>query len=139
MKLLELLLHSSVTDSFRDGVHAFLMNGRSNEKVSFSPSSPPVKVERTLTKMIEEYGHLPIESVHIEGRSGCEFFRGELTVRTETEERAVEFHWDCRWKALELGWTDYFGLPDQIRAAREFGYQCFRSWKERTVRLVVEG
>ena len=117
---------------------AFLSSGRANEKVSFSPSSPRVKVERTLTKVIEQYGHLPIESVHIDGRSGCEFFRGEVTVRTGTDERAIDFHWDCKWRAMEQGWTDYFGLPDQIRAAQEFGYQCFRSWEEHTIRTLAD-
>jgi hypothetical protein len=42
----------------------------------------------------------------------------------------VRFYWDCKWKAQEQGWTDYFGFPDQMRAAREFGYDCFRSWNQ---------
>jgi hypothetical protein len=71
---------------------------------------------------------MPVESVAISGRSGCEYFRGELTVHTPTDELRVEFHWDCRWKASQLGWYDYFGLPDQIRAAQELDHDCFRTW-----------
>ena len=33
--------------------------------------------------------------------------------------RTVRFHWDCKWKAQQEGWSDYFGFPDQMRAARE--------------------
>ena len=44
--------------------------------------------------------------------------------------RRVRFHWDCKWRALQEGWTDYFGFPDQVRAAREFGHDCFRLWEE---------
>ena len=44
--------------------------------------------------------------------------------------RRVSFHWDCKWKAMELEWHDYFGFPDQARAAREHPYACFRAWGE---------
>ena len=43
------------------------------------------------------------------------------------------FHWDCKWRAQQQGWVDYFGFPDQTRAAREFGFDCFRSWVEEEV------
>lgn len=138
MKLIQLLSGSSVTDAFKRSVDTFLESGRPNDHVVFSYSSPPVKVARTITKVLEEYGHLPIESVHIDGQSGCEFFRGELTIRTEAEERSVSFHWDCRWKALQEGWVDYFGFPDQIRAAQEFGHQCFKVWNEAQIRSLVD-
>lgn len=138
MKLIEMLSRSEVTASFKDAVQNFLASGRANEQLAFSSGCPPVKIERTLIKVLESYGHLPIASVHIDGRSGCEYFRGELTLRTVAEERSVHFNWDCKWKATELGWTDYFGFPDQMRAAREFGYECFRSWKEQAVRRFAD-
>ncbi|HEX8695519.1 MAG TPA: hypothetical protein VF746_24110, partial [Longimicrobium sp.] len=47
----------------------------------------------------------------------------------------VRFVWDCKWKAEQHGWHDYFGFPDQGRAAREFGYDCFRAWVEEAVKL----
>jgi hypothetical protein len=40
-----------------------------------------------------------------------------------------DFVWDCQWRAVQQGWTDHFGLPDQIRAAREFGWRCFQHWQ----------
>jgi hypothetical protein len=138
MKLTQLLSNSSVSDRFRSAVDSFLHSGRPNDQIVFGYSSPPVKVARTITKMLEEYGHLPIESVQIEGQSGCEFYRGELIIRTVEEERSVSFHWDCRWKAEQEGWVDYFGFPDQIRAAQVYDYQCFKVWKEKEVRPFVD-
>lgn len=137
MKLTQLLAGSSVTEEFKNAVDGFLESGRSNDQIVFGYSSPPVKVARTITKVLEEYGHLPIESVHIEGQSGCEYYRGELIVRTGDDERSVTFHWDCRWKALQEGWVDYFGFPDQIRAAQVYDYQCFKVWKELRVRKLA--
>ena len=37
--------------------------------------------------------------------------------------------WDCAWRAREMGWTDCFGFPDQMRAAREYDWRCFKSWQ----------
>jgi hypothetical protein len=41
----------------------------------------------------------------------------------------IEFAWDCRWRAQQQGWVDAFGFPDQIRAADEFGWNCFQHWQ----------
>ena len=87
-----------------------------------------MKVERTLTQLLAGAPHLEIESVEIRGTSGCEYFRGELIAQTTQGPYSVRFHWDCKWKAEQQGWTDCFGFPDQMRAAREFGFDCFRSW-----------
>ncbi|HUE96635.1 MAG TPA: hypothetical protein VMN39_08245 [Longimicrobiaceae bacterium] len=131
MKLLDFLQKSAATPEFVAAVGHFLSTGSANDRILFAAGSPPVKIERTLTKVLEELCDLPIESVQITGRSGCEYFRGELTVRTADDIRHIDFDWNCRWRADEQGWTDYFGLPDQIRAAREFGYDCFRGWEGR--------
>ncbi len=138
MKLTQLLSGSSVTSDFRRAVETFLETGRPNGQIVFSDASPPVKVARTITKIVEEYGHLPISSVHIAGESGCEFFRGDAIVRTEEDERSVSFYWDCRWRALQEGWVDDFGFPDQIRAAHAFDYQCFKVWNEVDVRNLAD-
>ena len=136
MSLREFLARSSATPDFHAAVERFLASGASNEHVEFSAASPPVKVERTLTMLLKRHPELPIERVRIEGSSGCEFFRGVLRVATaDAAERTVRFHWDCRWKAQEMGWEDYFGYPDQIRAARELGYDCFKSWSEDDVKV----
>lgn len=133
MSLQTFLQRSRATEPFRDAVARFLRDGRANDRVGFQERSPAIKVERTLTKLLEAYPGLAIERVEIDGASGCEFYRGTATVFTAAEERRVHFHWDCKWKAEQEGWTDYFGFADQARAAREFGYDCFRSWEEEGV------
>lgn len=129
MKLRELLEQSRASEGFRDAIQGFLRDGRPSERLRFDLYSPPVKVERTLTKLLEAHPELPIETVEIEGSSGCEFYRGEMRVTAGGEARRIRFHWDCKWRALQEGWTDYFGFPDQMRAAREFGYDCFKRWE----------
>lgn len=130
MPLSDFLQRSEATPAFQAAVASFLRTGQPNERVGFDHYSPPVKVERALTKALETYPDLPIESFEIEGTSGCEYYRGELVLRTRGEEVRVRFNWDCKWRALQEGWTDYFGFPDQIRAARQFGYDCFKVWTE---------
>ena len=129
MILSQLLERSRASEGFRSSVQAFVSDARPNDRVTFDPYSPPVKVERTLTKLLEEHPDLEIEKVEIDGASGCEYYRGELRVHTSAGVRSVRFHWDCKWRALQEGWTDYFGFPDQTRAAREFGHDCFRLWQ----------
>ncbi|HEX6747424.1 MAG TPA: hypothetical protein VF092_09075 [Longimicrobium sp.] len=133
MKIFDLLERSSATEPFREAVIRFVREGRPNERIAFNRDAPPVKVERTVTKVLEEYPELHIESIEVRGMSGCEFFRGVMEVHTGAEVRKISFHWDCKWKAMEMGWHDYFGFPDQARAAREFGYNCFRGWNEDAV------
>lgn len=135
MKILDLLERSSVSDAFREAVVRFLREGRPNDRIAYNRESPPVKVERALTRALEEYPRLAVESIDVRGMSGCEFYRGVMEVRTAAEVRTVSFHWDCKWKAVEMGWHDYFGFPDQMRAAREFGYDCFRAFEEKSVKV----
>lgn len=129
MILSKFLERSRASDSFRHAVREFVRDNRPNDGVTFDPYSPPVKVERTLTKLLEEHPELEIERVEIDGKSGCEFYRGELRVHTRNGLQKIRFYWDCKWKAMQMGWTDYFGFPDQTRAAREFGHDCFREWE----------
>ncbi|MDQ3555555.1 MAG: hypothetical protein M3409_02085 [Gemmatimonadota bacterium] len=133
MNIATLLDHSRASDPFRVAVARFLESGRPCERVRFDLRAPSVKVERTITKILEAYGDLPIEAVELQASSGCEFFRGVALIRCAEEERHVEFHWDCKWRAEREGWTDCFGFVDQARAAREFGYDCFRRWNETRV------
>ena len=92
---------------------------------------PAVKVERVLTQLLAEHRHEPIERVEIDARSGCSDFSGTLAATIGGSTRTFDFVWDCRWRAEQEGWRDHWGEPDQIRAAREFGWQCFASWRER--------
>ena len=138
MKIIDLLERSGATEPFRHAVTAFVRDGRPAGRIAFNRECPPVKVQRALTKALEEYPHLPIESIEVHASSGCEFFRGTLELHTAAEVRRVRFHWDCKWRAEQSGWHDYFGFPDQIRAAREFGHDCFRAWSEEGV-MAKEG
>ena len=91
--------------------------------------APSIKVRRLITHMLAAEPHLAIERITLRGRSGCSDFVGTVKVHTATETRTFEFVWDCRWRAEQLGWTDCFGFPDQIRAAREYDWQCFERWE----------
>lgn len=128
--ILQLLDRSRATDEFRASFQQFVRTGSADERIRFNAGSPPVKVQRTIAKLLQNHAEFPVDHVEVEGRSGCEFFRGTLRMFGVDEERQIRFDWDCRWKAEQQGWTDAFGFPDQIRAAREFGYDCFRGWAE---------
>jgi hypothetical protein len=126
------LVSSRATDAFRDAVAALLASGAPNDRIRFDHRSPPVKVARVITNLLQREPELVIDGVEIKASSGCEYYRGDLRVELAGgEHREFRFDWDCRWRAEEQGWTDHFGFPDQIRAAQEFGHDCFRVW-ERT-------
>ncbi|HEX2205730.1 MAG TPA: hypothetical protein VHG91_20625 [Longimicrobium sp.] len=129
----EILGRSRATAPFREALARFRRDGQPSAALSFTSQCPAVKVERAVTKALVEYPELEVESIDVRGASGCEFFRGVMEVRTAGEVRRVSFHWDCKWRAEQLGWRDWFGFPDQARAARELGYDCFRSWHEESV------
>lgn len=129
MLILDLLDRSRSSADFGEAVRRFVEDGRPNERIAFA-GSPPVKVQRMLTRLLEAYPDLPIEAVEVDARSGCEFFRGTATIRAGDEKRNVAFDWNCKWRAEQEGWTDWFGFPDQARAAREFDHDCFRQWEE---------
>lgn len=127
----DFLDRTAATPRFREALAEFVSSGTPNERIRFDYRSPPVKVERVLTQLVASEPSLALDAVEVDGRSGCEFFRGQLVVTLAGgESRRIRFQWDCRWRAMEQGWTDYFGFPDQMRAAREFGYDCFRVWEE---------
>ena len=50
---------------------------------------------------------------------------------TADGERRWEFVWDCRWRAEREELLTPWGYPDQVRAAREWGWDCFERWEER--------
>jgi hypothetical protein len=104
-----LLSQSAATADFKQAVQDLKDNKR-QALIVYNSGSPPVKVLRTISKLLEEFPNEVIETVKLDGSSGCTFV------------------WDCKWRAEQEGWTDHFGYPDQIRAAREFGYQCFETF-----------
>ena len=74
---------------------------------------------------------MEIAAVRVSGTSGCADFTGTIEVEADGRIRSFDFSWDCAWRAREERWTDCFGFPDQIRAASEFEWRCFRLWTER--------
>ena len=130
---MELILGSSqATDSFKLDVAAFCA-GQSAPRVHVDGFAPRVKVQRLLMQLLAAEAGLPITRVVVRGRSGCSDFTGEVQVETVSETHVFDFVWDCRWRAEQEGWVDCFGLPDQMRAAQEFGWQCFQRWAPRSV------
>ena len=130
MTVFELLARSRATHEFKADVRAYDAH-QPAPRVTASRHAPRVKVLRVIAQLLDAYADLAVERVHIEAISGCSDFRGTLTVEAEGERRVFDFVWDCHWRAVQQGWTDAFGLPDQIRAAHVFGYQCFEQWHER--------
>lgn len=135
MSLTPLLDRSAASETLKQAIRTIAGqpwgNAPSCEHIVCRRGMPAVKVERVLTQLLNELPHEPIERIEIDARSGCSDFGGELIVHTRDGRRVFEFVWDCRWRAAEEGWTDHWGEPDQIRAAREFGWRCFAVWTER--------
>ena len=128
MTIRDIAARSRATPAFLAALESFQRESRPNPWIQFDRQSPAVKVGRTLTQLLVQNPDLAVDRVAIDGASGCEYFRGELKVVADGEEHRIRFYWDCRWKAEQQGWVDYFGFADQTRAAREFDYDCFREW-----------
>lgn len=129
MKELEQILAAShAAESFKNAVRSYHAD-RASDRIAVAGFAPPIKVKRLLKHILHSEPHLPIERVALQARSGCSDFVGTIDVETAHGLRTYEFAWDCRWRAIEEGWNDYFGLPDQIRAAQEFDWRCFKHWR----------
>lgn len=106
------------------------LRGADATRIALDGYAPRVKVERVLTQLLHAHPDLPIERVVVRGRSGCSDFSGEVVAISAEQEHRFTFEWCCSWKAEQEGWKDYFGFWDQARAAREFGWNCFRRWEQ---------
>jgi hypothetical protein len=124
----QILATSQAAESFKNAVRRYHA-GQREERIRVDGFAPPVKVRRLLTHILATESHLPIEKVSLRGRSGCSDFVGTVALHTATQTHVYEFVWDCKWRAEQEGWTDYFGLPDQIRAAQEYDWRCFERWE----------
>lgn len=127
-ELEQILANSQAAEPFKIAVRSYL-NGKLGDRIRVDGFAPPVKVQRLLTQILSTEANLPIEQIALRGRSGCSDFVGTVQVSTASETHVFNFVWDCRWRAEQEGWTDYFGFPDQIRAAREYDWQCFERWE----------
>ena len=129
------LAASRATPEFQADVRAYA-DYRDGARVVLVRHAPRVKVLRVITQLLTQHPELRVERVRLEGVSGCADYRGTVVAEIAHDSpRTFAFVWDCAWRAAREGWVDSRGTPDQVRAAREFGWQCFSAWNE----LVREG
>lgn len=136
MKLEDLLARSRAAEPFKEDVRLFQATGQA-ERMSIVRPVPRVKALRVVAQLLHTEPDLEIESLSIDGYSGCSDFTGIAAVACVRDYRTIDFTWDCRWRALREGWVDHYGFPDQIRAAREFDWRCFAVWRERTTEPIA--
>ena len=125
-----LLARSRADERFKADVRLLFTRGEA-PRIRIDSYIPRVKVERLLKQMLANEPDLPVDGVSVSGASGCSDFVGTLEARTRSATHVFDFGWCCRWRAQQEGWTDYFGFPDQIRAAQEFDWRCFHTWRKR--------
>lgn len=128
MTLRESIQTSAATADFKAAVRDLLDRRRGPLIVSSRPV-PYVKLVRLLIQPLSEERELEIGGVRIAADSGCSDLTGVIDVACADGARRFSFTWDCAWRATEMGWTDCFGFPDQMRAAREFDWRCFKRWE----------
>ncbi len=121
----ELLRQSAASEGFREALLLFEKNQAASERIHFGAGNPPVKVLRAICALLESQPGLAIDRVEVNGSSGCSDYVGDI--RVNGGESTFHFVWDCAWKAAEQGWKDFYGDPDQVRAAKTFGYRCMKS------------
>ena|SRR5438045_9585049 len=121
---------SRATPDFKSDVATYF-SGERCQRVKVESYLPRVKVQRLLTQLLATEPSLEIEQVVIRGMAGCSDFVGSVDVHTMSGAEVFDFVWCCRWRAETEGLVDYFGFPDQLRAAHEFDWQCFRRWERR--------
>jgi hypothetical protein len=124
-----LLAMSRAHETFKSDVRAFCVSGHA-PRIRVDSYVPQVKVQRLLKHMLATEPDLPIQGVTVSGEAGCSDFVGTVEAQTHAATRVFEFAWCCRWRAEQEGWTDFFGFPDQMRAAQEFDWRCFHTWRE---------
>ena len=121
---------SHATEGFKADLASYLSGGPA-VRVRVQSFVPRVKVRRLLAQLLSAEAALEIDQVVIRGVSGCSDFVGTVDVATTSGTHAFDFAWCCRWRAEQEGYVDYFGFPDQMRAAQEFDWQCFQRWERR--------
>lgn len=130
----DLLAASQAGDAFKAAVRKLADGGQSNgqvgDEITFNRTAPAVKALRTIYQLLDKERDLPVEKVLLQGHAGCSDFVGEISAVAGGETHTFAFNWDCKWRADQEGWRDAFGFSDQARAARTFGYQCFKEWRK---------
>jgi hypothetical protein len=126
--ILPYLAAAAAHPDFKRDVLEFV-RGASTPRIELEGYAPRIKIERVLTQLFHARPDLAVERIHVKAASGCSDFSGEITAFTIDAEHRYRFEWCCAWRAEQEGWKDCFGFWDQTRAAREFGWQCFRTWE----------
>ena len=125
---------SQATAEFQADVRAYA-DFRDASRIVILRAAPRVKVLRVITQLVATHPDLVVDRVRIEGISGCADYRGTVVAEIAHDKpRTFAFVWDCAWRAAREGWVDSRGSPDQVRAAREFGWRCFSVWNDLSVR-----
>ncbi len=127
LDLEHILSASTAADEFKSDVRQYWA-GLEAPRIQVRGHAPRVKVQRLLKQVLSAESGLKIERVALQARSGCSDFIGVVHVHAGGAVHRFEFLWDCRWRAEQEGWTDWFGFPDQVRAAQEFDWRCFARW-----------
>ena len=128
------LAASRATPEFQADVRAYA-DYRDASRVVLLRNAPRIKVLRVITQLLATHPELPVERVRLHGVSGCADYRGTVVAEMAHDSpRTFAFVWDCAWRATREGWVDSRGTPDQVRAAREFGWQCFSEWNDISLR-----
>ena len=130
----EILSRSFASERFKNDVRAYSARAEA-PSITMTRNMPRIKVIRLVNQLLHAHPEWAIERLHIDASSGCSDFVGLVTVEGAGESRTFEFAWDCRWRAEQQGWLDAYGFPDQIRAADEFGWNCFQRWAEHAATL----
>ena len=124
----DLLAQSQASEAFKDTLRDFLIKPQPCNRIRYPLGTPAIKIVRTIMKLLENYPDLPFDAVAVAARSGCATFEGIISV--EPQKRQFEFIWDCQWRAQQNNLTNAWGMPDQVKAAHDFGYQCYQKFEE---------
>ena len=123
----KILTRSCATDRFKSDVIDFASRA-DVPSITLVRAVPRVKVVRLINQLLHAHPEWVVDRLRVDARSGCSDFVGTAVVEGGGQSRVIQFAWDCRWRAEQEGWVDAFGFPDQIRAADEFGWNCFHRW-----------
>jgi len=132
----KILTRSCATERFKNDVIAFAARSDA-PSITLLRNVPRIKVIRLINQLLHAHPEWVVDRLQIDARSGCSDFVGTAIVEGGGQSRVIQFAWDCRWRAEQEGWVDAFGFPDQIRAADEFGWNCFQRWQLETGRAVA--
>ena len=124
----KILTRSCATDRFKNDIIAFASRSDA-PSITLVRNVPRIKVIRLINQLLHAHPEWVVDRLQIDARSGCSDFVGTAIVEGGGQSRVIQFAWDCRWRAEQEGWVDAFGFPDQIRAADEFGWNCFLRWQ----------